>query len=212
MLNFSLTPCPYLWDMYNANVADDALLLAIQKGDQSAFKVLYERYWKEVYTMVYRRLRDEEAAKDIVQNIFVNLWISRKTINIESTLAPYLNKAAQNRTISFYKKNQADFSRDYIFQDDRVQHSIEHDIEAGELEAFFKKEIDEMPDTMRKAFILSRDENKSIREIASELSLSEQTIKNNISQALDRLKKKTKHYYSDPTNLALLFTVALTKL
>ncbi len=198
--------------MYNANDTDNALLLAIQKGDQSAFRVLYERYWKEVYTMVYRRLRDEDAAKDIVQNIFVNLWVSRKAINIDSTLAPYLNRAAKNRTISFYKKNQADFSRDHIFQDDRVQHSIEHNIEAGELEAFFKREIDEMPDTMRKAFMLSRQENKSIREIASELSLSEQTIKNNISQALDRLKKKTKHYYSDPTNLALLFTVALTKL
>lgn len=198
--------------MYNAIDTDDTLLLAIQKGDQSAFKVLYERYWKEVYTMVYRRLRDDEAAKDIVQNIFVNLWISRKVITIESTLAPYLNRAAKNRTISFYKKNQADFSRDHIFQDDQVQHSIEHDLEAGELKAFFKKEIEDMPDTMRKAFILSREENKSIREIASELSLSEQTIKNNISQALERLKKKAKHYYSDPTNLALLFTVALTKL
>ncbi|TKC65449.1 sigma-70 family RNA polymerase sigma factor [Pedobacter hiemivivus] len=198
--------------MYNAIDTDDNLLLGLQKGDQSAFKVLYERYWKEVYNMVYRRIRDEEATKDIVQNIFVNLWTSRKAVTIESTLAPYLNTAAKNRTISFYKKNLADFSRNSIFQDDQLQHSIEHNLEANELKAFFNKEIENMPDTMRKAFVLSREENKSIREIASELSLSEQTIKNNISQALERLKKKTKRFYSDPTNLAALFTIALTKL
>lgn len=198
--------------MYNAIDTDDNLLLGLRKGDQSAFKVLYERYWKEVYNMVFRRIRDEEATKDIVQNIFVNLWTSRKAITIESTLAPYLNTAAKNRTISFYKKNLADFSRNNIFQDDQLQHSIEHNLEANELKAFFNKEIENMPDTMRKAFVLSREENKSIREIASELSLSEQTIKNNISQALERLKKKTKNFYSDPTNLAALFTIALTKL
>ncbi|WP_442590833.1 RNA polymerase sigma factor [Pedobacter sp. AW31-3R] len=197
--------------MYTLNDTDDDLLLALRKGDASAFKVLYERYWKEVYTMVYRRLRDEESAKDIVQNIFVNLWTSRKEISIDSTLAPYLNRAAKNRTISFYKKNEATFSRDYLFQDEQVQHPIDLALEAGELEAFFKEEIDSMPDNMRKAFILSREENKSVREIAAELSLSEQTIKNNISQALDRLRKKSKRYYSDPTNLAVLFAVALTK-
>lgn len=198
--------------MYNAIDTDNKLLLDLQKGDQLAFKVLYERYWKEVYTMVYRRLRDEEAAKDIVQNIFVNLWISRKNISITTTLAPYLNTAAKNRTISFYKKNLADLARDTAFQDDQQQYAIEHNIEVNELKAFFRKEIDEMPDTMRKAFVLSREENKSIREIASELSLSEQTIKNNISQALERLKKKTKRYYSDPANLAGLFIIVLTKL
>ncbi|WP_316818012.1 RNA polymerase sigma-70 factor [Pedobacter nyackensis] len=198
--------------MYNAIDTDDKLLLGLQKGDQSAFKVLYDRYWKEVYKMIYRRLNDEEAAKDIVQNIFVNLWISRKAISIENTLAPYLNTAAKNRTISFYKKNLADFSRNSTFQDDQQQHSIEHKLEAKELNAFFKEEIENMPETMRKAFVLSREENKSIREIAAELSLSEQTIKNNISQALERLKKRTKRYYSDPTSLATLFAITLTKL
>lgn len=198
--------------MYTVSDTDDKLLLALRKGDESAFSILYQRYWPEVYTMVYRRLGDEESAKDIVQNIFVNLWTSRKEILIESTLGPYLNRAAKNRSISFYKKNVANFSRDNIFQDEQVQHSIELNLEAVELEAVFNEEIAEMPDNMRKAFVLSRQENKSIREIAIELSLSEQTIKNNISQALERLRRKSKLYYSDPANLAIFLAIALTKL
>jgi RNA polymerase sigma factor (sigma-70 family) len=197
--------------MYTVADTDQKLLLALRKGDESAFSILYDKYWPEVYTMVYRRLRDREVTRDIVQNIFVNLWVSRKEIVLESTLAPYLNRAAKNRAISFYKKNAATFSRDHIFQHQQVQHAIDLNLEAVELEAFFNQEIADMPDTMRKAFVLSRQENKSIREIAAELSLSEQTIKNNISQALDRLKKKTKLYYSDPANLAIFILVVLTE-
>ncbi|MCX2479733.1 sigma-70 family RNA polymerase sigma factor [Pedobacter sp. MC2016-15] len=198
--------------MYTVSDTDSQLLFALRKGDETAFRILYDRYWADIYTMVYRRLLDEDATKDIVQNIFVNLWISRKEITIESTLAPYLNRAAKNRAISLYKQNEASFARENFFQEEQVQHSIETSLEATELEAFFKEEIDGMPDTMRKAFVLSRHEDKSVREIATELCLSEQTIKNNISQALERLRKRIKLYYSDPQNLTVLFLFFLTEL
>lgn len=190
---------------------DSSLLIALRKGDELAFRVLYERYWTELYTMAYRRLGDEEAAKDIVQNIFVNLWTSRKEIFIETSLAPYLNRAVRNKTISFYKKNLASLSRETHFQHEQVQYSPESNLEAKELEAVINNEISQMSDTMRRAFVLSRQENKSIREIATELSLSEQTIKNNISQALDRLRKKTQLFYSEPANLLGIAIILLTK-
>jgi RNA polymerase sigma-70 factor (family 1) len=191
--------------------SDNLLLAALRKGDESAFKVLYERYWEEVYTMIYRRLGDDEAAKDIVQNIFVNLWTSRKEVFIEKNLGPYLNRAARNRTISFYRKNLATMTRDARFHNEQIQYSPESNLEAKELEAVINNEIAQMSDTMRKAFILSRQENKSIREIATELSLSEQTIKNNISQALDRLRKKTRLFYSEPANLVSVLLILLTQ-
>jgi RNA polymerase sigma-70 factor (ECF subfamily) len=204
--------CNFAHDMHVVSDTDDRLLAALRKGDEKAFNILYERYWPEVYTMIYRRLGDEEAAKDIVQNIFVNLWTSRKEIFVENSLAPYLNKAARNKAISFYKKNLATLARDTAFQDDQVQHSPDSTLEAKELEAVINDEISKMPDTMRKTFVLSRQENKSIREIAAELSLSEQTIKNNISQALDRLRKKTHLFYSEPANLAGVLLILLTKI
>ena len=191
---------------------DDILLASLQSGSEDAFKILYNRHWEGVYTMIYRRLGDEEVAKDIVQNIFVNLWTSRNEIRVESSLAPYLNRAARNRAISYYKKNISDMIRDTGFQTEQVQYSPEFDLEVKELEAVINEEIEKMPDTMRRTFVLSRRENKSIREIAAELSLSEQTIKNNISQALDRLRRKTKLFYSEPANLAAIVVILLTKI
>lgn len=198
--------------MYTAFDTDDKLVAALQKGDRAAFTIIYDRYWDEVYQMIFIRLQDEDATKDIVQNIFVNLWLSRKDIYVENSLGAYFNTAARNRAYSYYKKNQAAFARDNQFQEQQIQHSIENKLEANELEDIFAEEINGMPATMREAFILSRKTNKSIREIAEELNLSEQTIKNNISLALERLRKKLKGYYSDPTNISLVLFLMLTEI
>lgn len=198
--------------MYVVPDTDHDLIAALQRGDEAAFKTLYERYWADLYTMVFRRIKDEDAAKDIVQNIFVNLWSSRKAIFVESSLAPYLNTAARNRSISYYKKNLAVFERDTEYQlGNAVELSPEYDLDARELELALNEEIARMPENMRKTFLLSRYEQRSIREIAAELSLSEQTIKNNISEALSRLRKITDSFYSKPAVLAGIAVALLMK-
>jgi RNA polymerase sigma-70 factor (family 1) len=198
--------------MYTVFDKDERLVAALRKGDRSAFTILYDRYWDEVYTMIYSRLQDEEAAKDIVQNIFVNLWLSRKDIYVEQNLGAYLNTAARNRAYSFHNQNQATFARDSKFQEQQVQYTLENRMEADELESLLEQEIDKMPHTMREVFILSRKNNKTVYEIANELNLSEQTIKNNITLALERLRKKLKVYYSDPVNISLILFFVLTKI
>lgn len=192
---------------------EENLLSALKSGDEKAFEVLYERYWPEVYTMIYRRIGDKEATKDIVQNIFVNLWLSREKIIAERSLAPLLNTTARKKAISWYKKNLATQQRETNFQSvmDEPGHSPQTDMEAKELQAFLDKEIEKMPPTMKQTFLLSRYENKSIREIAAELSLSEQTIRNNISMALERLRDKAQQFYTEPANLAGIIAILLTK-
>ncbi|MCC9135501.1 RNA polymerase sigma factor [Pontibacter silvestris] len=190
---------------------DAELLTALQEGDESAFRLLYERYWSVLYTMLYRRLLDEEATKDIVQNIFVSLWLNKATVPVEESLAPYLTTAARNQAISHYKKHKATLERETHFQGlNPLQHSSEQTLEAGELELMLDREINQMPENMKKAFVLSRMEERSIKEIATELCLSEQTVKNNISQALQRLQKKVKTFYAEPANVCTLLLILLT--
>ena len=90
--------------MYIVSDTDHILLAALQKGDENAFQILYEKYWAEVYTMIYRRIGDEDDAKDIVQNIFLNMWLSRESILAERSLGPWLNVAARTKAITYYKK------------------------------------------------------------------------------------------------------------
>lgn len=187
----------------NQALTDQYLIIAMQSGDQKAFEALYQRYWSEVYTMIYRRINDREVAKDIVQDIFVNLWRYRDQIIAEGSLAPLLNVTAKKQAISWYRKQSASKQRELLYHEDEVLVAPSTtELETKELKDMLDREIDNMPSNMRASFRLSRYENKSIKEIATELSLSEQTVRNNISMALDRLRLQTRKFYAEPANLA----------
>ncbi len=193
-------------------LTDQDLIAAMKDGDQKAFEQLYERYWSEVYTMIYRRISDKETTKDIVQEIFINLWRYRDRIIAERSLAPWLNVAAKKQAISWYRKQTSTKQREMLYQQEETLTTSSTELETKELQDLLDNEIEKMPVNMKHAFQLSRYENKSIKEIAAELSLSEQTVRNNISLALERLRLRTRKFYSEPANLAGVLLVLLTKI
>lgn len=185
----------------------------MKNGDQKAFEALYEQYWPEVYTMIYRRINDREVTKDILQDIFINLWNYRHRIIAERSLAPWLNSAAKKQSISWYRKQVSTKQREILYQENETLIvPAPTELETKELQELLDLEIEKMPENMKLSFRLSRFENKSVREIAEELSLSEQTVRNNVSMALERLRLQTKRFYSEPANLAGILVVLLTKI
>lgn len=199
--------------MNELTLTDQDLITAMKNGDQKAFEELYDRYWPEVYRMIYRRVRDREVTKDIVQEIFINLWRYRSRIIAERSLAPWLNVTARKQAISWYRKQTSTKQREALYQDaEVVVPSASTEFEAKELQDLLNQEIERMPVNMKQSFQLSRDENKSIREIAAELCLSEQTVRNNISLALERLRSQTRKFYAEPANLAGVLVILFTKI
>jgi RNA polymerase sigma-70 factor (family 1) len=191
-------------------LTDQDLISAMRIGDQKAFEELYGRYWPEVYNMIYRRIGDREITKDIVQDIFINLWRYRDRIIAERSLAPWLNVAAKKQAISWYRKQVASRHRDQLYHENEAMVAPSTTaLETKELQDLLDREIDQMPVNMKLSFRLSRYENKSIKEIAAELSLSEQTVRNNISMALERLRLQTRKFYAEPANLAGVIVVLL---
>lgn len=185
----------------------------MQSGDQKAFEALYQRYWPELYTMIYRRVSDREVAKDVVQDIFVNLWRYRDKIIADRSLAPWLNVMAKKQAISWYRKQTASKQRELLYHEQEVLVAPSTtELETKELKDLLDREIDSMPVNMQQSFRLSRYEDKSIKEIAAELSLSEQTVRNNISMALERLRMQTRKFYAEPANLAGVLAILLTKI
>jgi len=191
-------------------LTDQDLISSMKSGDHKAFEELYGRYWPEVYTMIYRRIGDREITKDIVQDIFINLWRYRDRIIAERSLAPWLNVIAKKQAISWYRKQVAGRQRDQLYQENEaIVVPPTTALETKELQDLLDREIDQMPVNMKLSFRLSRYENKSIKEIAAELSLSEQTVRNNISMALERLRLQTRKFYAEPANLAVVIVVLL---
>ena len=179
--------------MVSNHKTDKQLLEALCLGDETAFRNLFNRHWEALFAFVSRMIGEDEQAKDIVQNTFIVVWKNRNQLIIGDSLMPYLIKVARNETISLFRKNKVRLDgMELLARDLHAVENPENLFITKELNTTIEVEMIKMPISMKKCFQLSRYENKSIRDIAKELSLSEQTVKNNISEALNRLRKRIK--------------------
>lgn len=170
---------------------DQKLLDASKNGDEKAFGLLFEKYWDDLFKMAYRRLRSAEDAKDIVQDVFLSFWNNIGSIRIEESLGGYLYTVLRNKIFNFFERNNNHLRK--LMQQPFVPAQHEETIFSNyctiELQRFITQQVAVMPEKMRRIYLLSKEEHLTIAEISSLLSLSSQTVKNQLYNALSRLRK-----------------------
>ena len=174
---------------------DTTLLESLKLGDQSAFCEVFKRHWKKLYRIAYQKLRSEAIAEELVQDLFLNLWEKRETLNI-SDLAPYLTTAIKHRIISHIRKQVVhqkywDYYKRAFTNEDNV---TEKDFEYNELLKQFENGLIDLPEKSKKVFKLNRLEGHSIPEIAAMLNLSEKAIEYHLTRSLKQLRIHLKEY------------------
>lgn len=171
---------------------DQELIVLLKLRDHAAFTAIYDRYAPKVFYQVNQMLRDEEVSKDLVQELFVNIWSRADHIKAEGKLGGYLFIAAQNTVFKYiqrsklkdsYLKSLAEFSTE-------LSNSTVELLDEKELHSLMDGYIKELPPKMREVFELSRNQDLSYQEIAAQLAISEQTVKNQVSSALKILRGK----------------------
>ena len=163
------------------------LLQAIRQGDAAAFKLLYDRYWQRLYVKACQRVEKSEA-KDIVQEVMTTLWRRRNDVFTfeDGEIGRYLFTAVKYRVISHYAYGAAEIRNTELFD---LPAAYANPLEAKEFSEFIESEIRQLPPRMQEIFRLSREEELSIGDIARRLNLSEQTVKNQLTEALRRLRE-----------------------
>ena len=136
-----------------------------------------------------------EDAKEVVQDIMLWIWENRETQHINYSFSQYIFKAVYHRSINIIVQNEVKLRAHAIYSE-RIQSMLqETDVcQLNELSKRLKEALDELPDTYREAFIMSRYKNMSYKEIAHLLSVSPKTIDYRIQQALKTLRVKLKDY------------------
>jgi RNA polymerase sigma-70 factor (family 1) len=169
--------------------SDRELVEALRYGDEEAFECLFERHWQTLYAFVNKMIADKDQTKDVLQNTFLEVWKRKDTLLVVDSILPFLIKVAKNEVITLFRKDKVRLAGDEILISNLQRENLTDDkLLATELQNAIDLELIKMPVNMRKCFHLSKYEQKSIKDIASELLLSEQTVKNNISEALKRLR------------------------
>jgi len=171
---------------------DQELAFLLKEGDDAAFREIYLRYDKLLLIYAYKKLRNREEAKDLVQDVFTWLWNNRNDFSLNTTLSGYLYKAVLNRIFDVFKHKG--IIRKYV---DSGNHYIEVNndntdflIREKDIASLIEKEILAMPPKMREIYNLKRKDFMSTKEIATALSLSEHTVSTQMKRALKHLKVK----------------------
>lgn len=187
------------------------LLLRLKKGDTNAYLEIYNKYHPALYSYILRFLKIPELAEDVLQEVFLKLWEVRERIDPTQSFNAYLYKISRNSVLKSLKK---------IATEDELRIQVSHHMHAAVEEAdiklqwqqyqqFLHAAIGQLPPQRQKVFILCRHESKKYEEVAAELGISRNTVKEHMVLAAKFLKEYFHRHYK--IDLILILFILFTK-
>ncbi|MFS2186788.1 RNA polymerase sigma factor [Mucilaginibacter sp. Mucisp84] len=182
----------------NQILIDQELITLLKNDDRGAFAAIYKRYWTVMYMHALKMVRDEDDARDIIQEVFTSLWIKRQSITPDANLAGFLFISTKNKVLDLIARKRV--KSDYIdslaeFVNTNKNQTLER-IEEKEIMEALNREIALLPPKMRQIFEMRIHRHCTYKEIANELNLSDKTVKKQISNAIKIIRPKLHHLSS----------------
>lgn len=175
---------------------DKELLSHLNDGDKNAFDAIFHKYYKALCAYAYRYISIDDA-EETVQNLLLWLWQNHKTLIIRTTLSSYLFHAVYLRCISCIEQNTKKQRAETLYWQKRLDY-IPQDVSEFQVDELLKRihnAIIHLPQSYREAFEMHRFQNRSYKEIATQLNVSPKTIDYRIQQALKILREDLKDYF-----------------
>ncbi|MGA7162095.1 MAG: RNA polymerase sigma-70 factor [Bacteroidota bacterium] len=166
----------------------DRLLRSIKLDDIVSFEEIYRTYWPKLYIYAFNVLRERDLCEDIVQEVFIDLWAKRHEAQI-SNLYSYLYQSVKYQIFNHFRESR--YRKQLLMKFDliSIEYQTDEAYEKQELKSQIKAVISQLPEQRRVIFEMSRYEGLSNREISEHLSISVQTVKNQISESLTFIRK-----------------------
>jgi len=181
--------------MYNdkspLNSSERELLGRIAGGDQKAFTELFENYQAMVYDYSMKLTRSKTQAEEIVQNIFIKIWINRKGILDIENFGAYLNRATRNHSYSALRKIAAQAVREMELTEEGIPGGVntEHRVLYNESARILKSVVDKLPPQRKLVYELCHEQGLKYEEVAEKLNISAGTVHKHMKLALKTIRK-----------------------
>ena len=177
------------------------LLQQLKENDETALTLLYKAYWQPLYLSAYNILKDRKVCEDIVQELFLQLWMKRQELAIRESLKTYLSTAVRYQVFHHIRK----VSKKRIVPEDILETSLAENSDEyllrKDLHGKVAEAVQELPEKCRLIYRLSREEQLSHKEIAHQLNISIKTVENQLTIALRRVR----HYLEEYAILGILW-------
>jgi RNA polymerase sigma-70 factor (family 1) len=184
---------------------DKELFALIADGDEAAFEQLFNRYLPKLTTYTLRLTKDQEVAKEIVQETFVQLWLGRDKLEVVENPGGWIFTITAKQSYKYLRRSM--IKENMSLAIDLLEEAPIDHIGLNELKGLVQNAVLSLSDQRKKIFLLSRDQGMTIPEIAETLQLSNSTVKNTLVSALKQIREHLQaRGYLLPTILILLFT------
>jgi len=189
---------------------DEKLLLQqVADGSEKAFALLLEQKWNNIYWQAFTYVRSSSQAQDIVQDVFLKIWQTRKQLPDVAQFDSFLFIVARNHIISTLRKKTAlPLGYDTLAVEEKY-YLPDKTLSRKNLAELIARAVDLLPQQQRTAYLLSRDQGLSHEEIARSMQVSKEAAKKNICRALNFLRSYI-NAHADVTMLLPMVYVILS--
>ena len=183
-------------------LSDKEIWEKIKKSDTKSFELLFCRYHDQLCLYSYGLVADEAAAEEIVNDVFLKIWTKRNQIHINIGIKPYLFRCVFNACSDYLNQNHVIKQSINIEIDQQINKLVESNeeyifnfLQSEEVEKDVLNAIEQLPERCKIIFCLSWFELLTYTEISERLNISVNTVKTQISRALDSLREQLRKYF-----------------
>ncbi|QKG58249.1 sigma-70 family RNA polymerase sigma factor [Hymenobacter sp. BRD128] len=168
---------------------DAALLDAMRANEEGAFVEIYRRYCYRLFTVACRKLKSQEAAEELIQDLFADLWSRRAGLQVER-LESYLFSMVRYRVINYVKSQKLKAGYDLYcrLSQSTMDPGTEDALALNDLTAALMAGVRKLPEKTREIFQLSRLEQCTVPEISTRVNLSEKAVEYHLTKSLKLLR------------------------
>ena len=176
----------------------DDLIEQFRSGNDQVFALIFKYYYNGLCAYSYTFLKNHDESEEIVQEFFTELWANRDLLNVRTSFKLYLYRGVHNKCINYLKSHAVAQKRleKYAWYTQTETEMMDIDTESEEYERFFSESfendiqeaIESLAPQQRHIFTMSRFHQKSYADIASELNISINSVKTQMSRALQKLR------------------------
>jgi RNA polymerase sigma-70 factor (ECF subfamily) len=160
--------------------------------DEHRLEQLFRSHFTGLCRFAAGFVKDEEIAKEIVQDAFVSLWMKRDTIDPENQVKSYLSTTVRNKCLNFLRDNKK-FSSNLLDLEGfngSDSYAQSDPLVIKEMKQRISTATAELPEKCREIFLLNRNGNLKYQQIADQLGISVKTVETQMSKALQHMRKR----------------------
>ncbi len=186
--------------------ADKHLINALKKGDEQAFKTLFDQYHLRLFHFLFGFLKSKEDTEEIIQETFLRIWEIREQIWEDYPFDSLLFRIAKNSSLNYSRKkiNRAVFEKDFGFFSDLSDYSADQYILSKEIQTIIETILNGLSAKRKEIFLLQKIEGLSRQEIAEKLNISVITVDHQLSKANKQVKNELQKYHLLMFNILFL--------